>query len=140
MASGRTGRAFELSRRGFLVTTGGALAGMAAFGLVGPAAAGKRHPQRGGTLEYSSRSDIAGLDAHRHNLNHAIVANAAMFTGLTDIDYEGNVIPGIAESWEPNKDLTEWTFRLRKGVLFHNGGEVGAQAGNPHLLRLQNPA
>ena len=134
------GRKSELSRRGFLVTTGGALAGMAAFGLVGPAAAGKRHPQRGGTLEYSSRSDIAGLDAHRHNLNHAIVANAAMFTGLTDIDYEGNVIPGIAESWEPNKDLTEWTFRLRQGVLFHNGRDVDAEAVKLNLERIKDPA
>ena len=51
MATGRADRKFELSRREFLVTTGGALAGMAAFGLVEPAAASKRHPQRGGTLQ-----------------------------------------------------------------------------------------
>jgi ABC-type transport system substrate-binding protein len=75
---------------------------MAAFGLVGQAAAGKRHPQRGGTLQYSSRTDIAGLDAHRHNQNHIIHATAAMYDGLTDIDQRGNLVPSIAESWEPN--------------------------------------
>ncbi len=37
MARRETARAFDLSRRDFLVTTGGALAGVAAFGLVGPA-------------------------------------------------------------------------------------------------------
>jgi len=29
-------------------------------------------------------------------------------------------IPGIAESWEANENATEWTFRLRKGVKFHD--------------------
>jgi peptide/nickel transport system substrate-binding protein len=140
MASNRTGRAFELSRREFLVTTGGALAGMAAFGLIGRAAAGKRHPQRGGTLHYDSRSDIAGLDSHRHNQNHTYTATAAMYTGLTDIDQQGNIVPGLAESWEPNKDLTSWLFRLRKGVLFHNGREVDAEAVKLNLLRIKDPA
>ena len=51
-----------------------------------------------------------------------------MYTGLTDIDQEGNIVPGIAESWESNKELTSWVFRLRKGVLFHNGREVDAEA------------
>ncbi len=70
MARGRTDRTFELSRREFLVTTGGALAGMAAFGLVAQAAAGTRHPQRRGTLHFGSSGDVGGLDAHTHNQNH----------------------------------------------------------------------
>ena len=37
MATERTDKAFETSRRAFLMTTGGALAGMAAFGLAGQA-------------------------------------------------------------------------------------------------------
>jgi len=140
MATERPDRAFEASRRAFLMTTGGALAGMAAFGLVKPAAAAKRHPQRGGTLQYSSRTDISGLDAHRHNQNHQIHATAAMYDGLTDIDQRGNLVPSLAESWEPNKELNAWTFRLRKGVLFHNGREVDAEAVKLNLLRIQNPA
>jgi peptide/nickel transport system substrate-binding protein len=140
MARKMTERAFELSRRDFLITTGGALAGLAAFGLVDQAHGAKRHPQRGGTLEFSSRSDVGGLDAHRHNQNHVYAVTAAMYTGLTDLDYQGNIIPGIAESWEPNKDLTEWVFRLRKGVLFHNGREVDAEAVKLNLLRIKDPA
>jgi hypothetical protein len=46
MATGRTDSTFKTSRRAFLMSTGGALAGMAAFGLVGSATAAKRHPQR----------------------------------------------------------------------------------------------
>ncbi len=33
----------------------------------------------------------------------------------------------LAESWEANADFTEWTFRLKPGVAFHDGwGEVTA--------------
>lgn len=36
------------------------------------------------------------------------------------------VIPGLAESYEANEDLTEWTFTLRDGVTFHNGDTLDA--------------
>ena len=139
MARPRTGHTGEFSRREFLASTGGVLVGMSALGLASQATAAKKQPQRGGTLEYSSRSDIAGLDAHRHNLNHSIVANSAMYTSLTDLDAQGKVIPGLAESWEPSKDLKSWVFKLRKGVLFHNGREVDAEAVKLNIERIKDP-
>jgi len=36
------------------------------------------------------------------------------------------VEPGLAESYEPNDDLTEWTFHLRQGVTFHDGSSLDA--------------
>lgn len=41
----------------------------------------------------------------------------------------GNLVPGLAESWEMTKaDGTEWTFKLKKGVQFHDGwGEFTAK-------------
>lgn len=36
--------------------------------------------------------------------------------------------PGLAERWESNADATEWTFYLRKGVKFHDGTDLNAQA------------
>ena len=97
MATERTDQGCAVSRRTFLATTSGALAGMAAFGLVNPAAA-KRHPQRGGILHYGSSLDVSGLDAHQHNQNHRVHATAAMFNGLTDIDVvivrEGKTLKG----------------------------------------------
>jgi ABC-type transport system substrate-binding protein len=38
----------------------------------------------------------------------------------------GAVIPSLAESWSANDDLTEWTFNLRQGVLFHDGSTLDA--------------
>ncbi|HEX9871850.1 MAG TPA: ABC transporter substrate-binding protein, partial [Candidatus Tectomicrobia bacterium] len=46
----------------------------------------------------------------------------------------------LAESWEPNKELSAWTFRLRKGVLFHNGRELDAEAVKLNIMRIKDPA
>jgi len=130
-----------ISRRTFLTTTSAALVGTAlGSSLTRQSAAAQRNPQRRGVLHFASRTDAAGLDSHRHNVLHTSTPTAAIYTGLTDLDYEGNVVPGIAESWEPNKELTAWVFRLRKGVLFHNGREVDAEAVKLNIERIKNPA
>jgi len=36
--------------------------------------------------------------------------------------------PGLATSWEPNEDATEWTFHLREGVTFQDGLPFNADA------------
>lgn len=35
---------------------------------------------------------------------------------LVEYDCYGNVIPCLAESWEHNENMTEWTFHIRQGV------------------------
>jgi peptide/nickel transport system substrate-binding protein len=136
----RPTQAPDISRRTFLTTASAALVGTALGGLAPQSQAAKRHPQRGGVLQFGMRNDVGGLDSHRHNQQHTAHATAAMYTGLTDIDQQGNIVPGIAESWEPNKELTSWVFRLRKGVLFHNGREVDAEAVKLNILRIKDPA
>ncbi|HET6771988.1 MAG TPA: ABC transporter substrate-binding protein [Acidimicrobiales bacterium] len=36
------------------------------------------------------------------------------------------VVPSLAEDYESNDDLTEWTFTLREGVTFHDGSALDA--------------
>ena len=130
----------HLSRRTFLATSSAALFGAAMGGLIPQSDAAQRHPKRGGVLQFGTRLDASGLDSHRHNQYHNSHPIAALYTGITDIDQKGNIVPGIAESWEANKDLTAWVFRLRKGVLFHNGREVDAEAVKLNIERIKNPA
>ncbi len=58
--------------------------------------------------------------------DHVIGFN--VYDTLTRWDPEKGVIPWLAESWESNADGTEWTFHLRKGVKFHDGTPLTAQA------------
>src|SRR5262244_365140 len=128
-----------LSRRAFLATTGGALAGAAAYGLADQAEAGKRQPQRGGTLRFATRSDAAGLDPHRNAMYLVSHPLAATTQGLLDLDLKSEPVPGIATEWDIAPDLLTYTFKLRKGVLFHNGREVDAEAVKWNFERIQDP-
>lgn len=56
-----------------------------------------------------------------------------MYDALTRFDLSDPgqippIVPALAESWEPNADLTEWTFKLRSGVTFHDGEPWNADA------------
>ena len=45
------------------------------------------------------------------------------------IDFVQDVLTGrLATSWSSNADSTEWTYKLRQGVEFHNGDPFNAQA------------
>lgn len=45
---------------------------------------------------------------------------------LVEIDHKGEAIPELAESWEATPDAKVWTFKIRKGVEFHNGKTMTA--------------
>lgn len=139
MARVALGREPDLSRRTFLAATGGTLAGTAAFGMVGQARAGKRHPRRGGTLRFATRGDARGLDPHRNYIYPVSHPLSATTQGLLDISPKSAPAPGIAVQWDSSPDLLTYTFKLRKGALFHNGREVDAAAVKWNFERIKNP-
>jgi peptide/nickel transport system substrate-binding protein len=47
--------------------------------------------------------------------------------------------PRIAESWEPNEDGSEWTFKIRQGVKFHSGATLVAEDVVQTFEKLINP-
>jgi ABC-type transport system substrate-binding protein len=106
---------------------------------VGRTEAGKRHPTRGGTLRFATRGDATGLDPHRNLIYLVSQPLAATTQGLLDLNLQSQPVPGIALEWEASKDLLTYTFKLRKGVLFHNGREVDAAAVKWNFARIQNP-
>jgi peptide/nickel transport system substrate-binding protein len=62
-----------------------------------------------------------------------------MYDSLLHIDLEGNVAPGVAESWEVADDLRSVTFRIREGMQFHNGEDLTAEDVRYSLLRWYDP-
>ncbi len=85
-------------------------------------------PKKGGTLRMA-----ANLHGPDDNLDPVIFTSTidymrgrATYNSLTQIG-EGLVPnPDLAESFEPNKDASEWTFKIRKGVTFHDGSPLTA--------------
>ena len=47
-------------------------------------------------------------------VDYAFCSN--LVDNLVDYDKYGNPVPGLAESWSANEDMSEWTFKIRKGV------------------------
>jgi peptide/nickel transport system substrate-binding protein len=139
MAQRVTDEKCALSRRSLLATTGGVLVGAAAQGLVGQASAGSRRPKRGGVLRFATRGDATGLDPHRNTYYLVSTPLAATSQGLLDLNLHAEPVPGIATEWDAAADLLTYTFKLRKGVLFHNGREVDAEAIKWNFDRIRDP-
>ncbi len=51
-----------------------------------------------------------------------------VFETLTKVNSDGSVTPLLAQSWEVSPDLKTYTFKLRRGVKFHNGEPCNAQS------------
>jgi peptide/nickel transport system substrate-binding protein len=80
-------------------------------------------PKKGGTIRFSASQH--GPD---DNMDPALFTSSidyargrAHYNSLIQLD--GNLVPQpeLAESFEPNSNATEWTFKLRKDVNFHDG-------------------
>ncbi|MGQ9532759.1 MAG: ABC transporter substrate-binding protein, partial [Desulfotomaculales bacterium] len=59
-------------------------------------------------------------------LGYAKYGGSKFFNGLVRFDENLNVVPDLAESWEISPDGKTYTFRLRKGVKWHDGREFTA--------------
>lgn len=60
------------------------------------------------------------------NVQTAMLTNST-FSRLVEYDEQYNILPSLAESWESNEDSSEWTFKLRQDVTFHNGEAFTAE-------------
>ncbi len=89
---------------------------------------------------------IVGQVAEPKSLDPAAVTAVNDFRILVNL-YEGltrykpgtlEVAPGLAESWEVSEDGTEYTFKLREGVTFHDGTPFNAEAVKFNFDRMLN--
>ena len=76
---------------------------------------------------YAAEAVFPSLDPDLMLTNDHQVGYQAYET-LTRWDPDEGVVSGLATSWESNEDGTEWTFRLREDVTFHDGTPFTAEA------------
>ena len=119
----------KISRRQF-ITQVSALGLMAA---VSPALlSGTAHasvPKKGGrlTLGCTGGSTTDSMDPGTLTSNMNQNLNWQIRNNLVEIDHNFNAIPELAESWGASADAKKWTFKLRKGIEFHNGKTLTAE-------------
>jgi peptide/nickel transport system substrate-binding protein len=118
----------DLSRRGFLGRTAALGLAATASGLLLPeGAAVAQEPQRGGHLKLGLNGG-----ATTDSLDTATYSGAVLFVigrtwGDTLVETDpatGEALPALAESWTSTPQADVWTFKLRKGVKFHDGAEM----------------
>jgi hypothetical protein len=130
---GRLTRRDFLRRSAQIGATAPAMAVLGSMGLAKPARAQDR-PKRGGTLVIAKESELDILDPHSAGGWVTWRVSKQMHEGLIDEDLtQANVpyprlIPKLATSWDISKDALTYTFKLRKGVKFHDGTPFDAAA------------
>ena len=71
--------------------------------------------------------DPDGLDPHRTSAAATFQITNNIYDTLIRVTPEGDLEPGLAESWQVSDDGLTITFTLREGVPFHNGRLVTAE-------------
>lgn len=126
-----------LTRRTFLQATGATALVIACAPATSPATApapSLAAPRRGGTLVFGAQADPLTLDPGAITDGASEQSAQLIFEGLVRYTEDRKIRASLAESWEA-KDR-EWTFRLRKGVLFHDGTPFNAAAVKAHFDRI----
>ena len=86
-------------------------------------------PQHGGSLVFGLEAETTDgwCLAEGQLAISGIQVARAIYDTLTTVDSNGEAVPFLAESVEPNDDHTEWTITLREGVKFHDGTDLTAE-------------
>jgi peptide/nickel transport system substrate-binding protein len=79
-------------------------------------------------MRFAGEMEIASLDPMKSTNNWEWVALVNIYDTLVfpDPDPKKRFKPWIAESWTISPDRKTYTFRLKKGVKFHDGSEITA--------------
>ncbi len=116
----------KVSRRKFMQASGALGVAGAAPGLFLGQSARAAAPSKGGHLRVAlvHGSSTDSLDPIRLISAHTLILFYSVHSTLTEITPSGELIPLLAESYEAGVDSSEWIFKLRSGVTFHNGKSV----------------
>ena len=84
--------------------------------------------------------DPDGLDPHRTAAAATFQVTNSVYDPLLKVTTSGELVPGLAESWETSEDGLVATFKLREGLVFSNGNACDSDAVVASFLRLQDDA
>jgi len=119
----------KMSRRDFLLQASALGITVAAGSLSWPETVQAAVPKRGGRFRLGMAGGATG-----DNLNPVLATDEFTYAiatqlrnSLVEFDHNSQLVPELAESWEPSADGKQWTFNLRKSIEFHNGKTMDAE-------------
>ena len=89
-------------------------------------------------LVVAQGGDIARFDPHYSTSSNDIRWSFNIFDNLTSRHPDGKLYPGLATEWKL-QGQTQWTFKLRQGVKFHNGDPFTSADAKFSLERTYDP-
>jgi peptide/nickel transport system substrate-binding protein len=95
--------------------------------VAAPAEEEEEGPKYGGTLRIASSANFYTLDPAGLMGWPDVDIDLALYNGLVRRIEDMSIEPVLAVSWEPNADASQYTFKLRQGVKFHNGKDFKAE-------------
>ncbi|MFK7853908.1 MAG: ABC transporter substrate-binding protein [Granulosicoccus sp.] len=96
-------------------------------------------PLHAATLEVAIDSSPAGLDPHLITaFNSVVIVQSTVYEGLTAVQQDLSVGPGLAESWTVSEDSLTYEFNLPEGTKFHDGSMLDADDVAASIRRVQN--
>lgn len=98
-------------------------------------------PKSGGTLTYAVTAEAPTFDCHATTTYAAIHVLAPHYSLLVKIDQANYpaVAPDLAESWSVSPDGLDYTFKLRRGVVFHDGAAFSSKDVKASFDRIRKP-
>lgn len=139
---GRRSLILGLAGSGLLLVGGPALLGACSSDSTNgsPASGSGSNGLSNKILQMAEGSGPETLDPHKAQgaTNSYFLQN--VFENLYTRDTAGNVAPQLATSYTASLDGRQYTFKLRKGVMFHNGEPFNADAVVYSIKRFVNPA
>lgn len=96
-------------------------------------------PKRGGELKWALSADPPNLDPHVSTGYAARAVKMQIYNCLVRYWSDGSIYPDLAEAWHISDDGLEYTFSLRRGVVFHDGTPFTAADVEASIRRIQTP-
>jgi peptide/nickel transport system substrate-binding protein len=100
-------------------------------------------PRAGGELVFVVPSEPPSYDAHQEETFGLIHPMAPHYNTLLRVDPTDKTgtkpVGDLAESWTISKDQLTYTFKIRKGVKFHDGSELTAKDVKASYDKILNP-